>query len=116
MIFTFFTKRILPRKYDPAIKKSKVNFVVEYPIWVSIKRTLTGKLAACGWNSRSFKFKFMIFTYGVWPRKYDPAIKKSKFNFVVEYPIWVSIKRTLTGKLAVGGRNFIYCAQFEENV
>ena len=49
----------------------------------------------------------MFFTNGVWPRKYDPAIKKSKLNFVVEYPIWVSIKRTLTGKLAVGGRNFI---------
>ena len=30
---------------------------------------------------------------------YDQAIKKSKFNFVVEWPIWVSIKRTFTGKL-----------------
>ena len=27
--------------------------------------------------------------------------KYGNFNFVVEYPIWVSIKRTLTGKLAV---------------
>ena len=38
------------------------------------------------------------------------------FNFVVECPIWVSIKRTLTGKLAVDGQNFIYCPQFIENV
>ena len=29
--------------------------------------------------------------------------KYGNFNFVVEYPTWVSIKRTLTGKLAVGG-------------
>ena len=42
--------------------------------------------------------------------------KYGNFNFVVEYPIWVSIKRTLTGKLAVGGQNFIYCVQFQENV
>ena len=30
--------------------------------------------------------------------------------------IWVSIKRTLTGKLAVDGQNLIYCVRFEENV
>ena len=42
--------------------------------------------------------------------------KYGNFNFVVEYPIWVSIKRTLTGKLAVGGQNFIYCVQLKENV
>ena len=47
---------------------------------------------------------------------YDLAITKSKFNFVEEYLIWVSIKRTLTGKLAVDGQNLIYCAQFGENV
>ena len=40
--------------------------------------------------------------------------KYGNFNFVVEYPIWVSIKRTLTGKLAVGGQNFIYCVQFQK--
>ena len=33
---------------------------------------------------------------------YDQAIKKSKFNLVVEYLIWVSINRTLSGKLEVG--------------
>ena len=42
--------------------------------------------------------------------------KYGNFNFVVEYPIWVSIKRTLTGKLAVDGQNFIYCPQFIENI
>ena len=36
--------------------------------------------------------------YRVWLPKYDQAIKKLKFNFVIEHPIWVSIKRTLTGK------------------
>jgi len=49
-------------------------------------------------------------------RKFDQAIKKSKINDVVEYLIWVFIKRTLTGKLAVDGRNFIHCVQFEVNV
>ena len=58
----------------------------------------------------------MFFTKRGWPQKYDQAITKLKSNFVVEYPIWVSIKITLTGKLVVGGRNFIYCAQFGENV
>ena len=42
--------------------------------------------------------------------------KYGNFNFVVEYPIWVSIKITLMGKLAVDGQNFIYCPQFIENV
>ena len=42
--------------------------------------------------------------------------KSGDFNFVVEYPTWVSIKRTLTGKLAVDGQNFIYCTQFQEKV
>ena len=47
---------------------------------------------------------------------YDKAIKKSKFNFVVEYPIWVSIKRYLTGKLALACHNLIYCIRLKENV
>ena len=42
--------------------------------------------------------------------------KYGNFSFVVEYPIWVSIKRTLTGKLVVDGQNFIYCPQLIENV
>ena len=42
--------------------------------------------------------------------------KYGNFNFVVEYPIGLSIKRTLTGKLAVDGQNFIYCPWFIENV
>ena len=60
--------------------------------------------------------KFIFEPNGVWPLKSYQAVEKSKFNLVVEYPAWVYIKRTLTGKLAVGGRNFIYCAQFGENV
>ena len=31
----------------------------------------------------------------------------SKSDFVAEYPIWVSVKRTLTGKLVVDGQNLI---------
>ena len=49
----------------------------------------------------------------------EMAFKMAKyghFEYVVEYPIWVSIKRTLTGKLVVDGQNFIYCPQFQENV
>ena len=60
--------------------------------------------------------KFIFFTNGVWPQKYDQAIKKSNFNFVIEYPIWASIKITLTGKLGVDGQNFIYCVQIQENI
>ena len=37
-----------------------------------------------------------------------PLFKKSKFNFVIEYLEWVSIRRTLTGKLAVDGQNINY--------
>ena len=42
--------------------------------------------------------------------------KYCHFEYLVEYPIWVSIKRTLTGKLAVDGQNLIYCPQFIKNV
>ena len=42
--------------------------------------------------------------------------KYGNLNFVVDYPIWVSIKKTLTGKLAIAGQNVIYCIHFEENV
>ena len=37
-------------------------------------------------------------------------------DLVVEYPIRLFIERTLTGKLAEDGHNFIYCIQFEEKV
>ena len=49
------------------------------------------------------KSKLQISTYG-------------NFNFVIEWPIWVSIKIDLTVKLAVDGQNFTYCVQFQENV
>ena len=54
----------------------------------------------------------MFFGNGDWPPNYDLAIKKSKFNFVVECPIWVSIKRTL----AVDGQNVNYFVRLEENI
>ena len=38
------------------------------------------------------------------------------FEYVVEYLIWVSIKRYLTGKLALACQNWIYCIRFKENV
>ena len=41
---------------------------------------------------------------------------KSQISTFVEYPIWVYIKRTLTGKLAVDSQNFIYCVQIQENI
>ena len=46
-------------------------------------------------------------------------VKKAKyghFEYVVEYPLWVSIKRYLTGKLALACQNWIYCIRFVENV
>ena len=58
----------------------------------------------------------MFFTNGVWPRKYDQAIKKIKFNFVAEYAIWVFIKKTLTGKLVEDGQNINFFVRLEENV
>ena len=42
--------------------------------------------------------------------------KKSKFNFVVDYPTWVSIKRYLTGKLTLACQNWIYCLHLNKNV
>ena len=42
--------------------------------------------------------------------------KYGDFNFVVEYPTWVSIKRTLTGKLSLACQNWIYRIRFKENV
>ena len=35
-------------------------------------------------------------------------LNRFKSDFVVEYPIWVSIKKTLMGKLAIDGQNLIY--------
>ena len=41
---------------------------------------------------------------------------KVKIQLCHRMPIWVSIKRTLTGKLVVGVQNFIYSVHFQENV
>ena len=42
--------------------------------------------------------------------------KFGHFEYVVEYPIWVSIKRYWTGKLALASQNWIYCIRLKENV
>ena len=42
--------------------------------------------------------------------------KYGHFEYVVEYPIWVSIKGYWTGKLALACQNWIYCIRFLENV
>ena len=42
--------------------------------------------------------------------------KYGHFEYVVDYPIWVSIKRYWTGKLALACQNWIYCIRLKENV
>ena len=42
--------------------------------------------------------------------------KYGNFNFVVEYPIWMSIHTTLTGMLALARQNLNYCIRLKENV
>ena len=42
--------------------------------------------------------------------------KYGHFDYVVEYPIWVSITRYWTGKLALPYQNWIYCIRLKENV
>ena len=54
------------------------------------------------------KLIFGVLAVGKCPPKFDWAIEKSKFNFFVEYPTWVSINRYLTGKLAQAYHNWIY--------
>ena len=71
-----------------------------------LKRNLW-RLGVCSFGT----FRFAILT-----PKFDWAIKKSNFNFVVEYPTWVSIKRYLTGKLALACQIWIYCIRLKENV
>ena len=42
--------------------------------------------------------------------------KYGHFEYVVEYPIWMSIKRYLMGKLVLSYQNWINCICFLENV
>ena len=42
--------------------------------------------------------------------------KYGHFEYLIEYPIWVSIKRTLKGKLLLAFQNWIYCIRLKENV
>ena len=48
--------------------------------------------------------------------KMSKMAKYRHFEYVVEYPIWVSIKRYWTGKLALACQNWIYCIRLKENV
>ena len=61
------------------------------------------------------KLILYILNLQIWPPKFDQAIKKSKFNFVVEYPTCMSIKRFLTGKMALPCQNLIYCLRLNIN-
>ena len=65
---------------------------------------------------KSQKFEFQTANQSEIALKIAKRSKYGNFNFVVEYPIWVSIKRTLTGKLALAGQNLIYCIRLKENV
>ena len=65
---------------------------------------------------KSQKLEFQTASQSEIDLKIAKRSKYGNFNFVVEQPIWVSIKRTLTGKLAVDGQDFIYCVQIQENV
>ena len=42
--------------------------------------------------------------------------KYGHFEYVVEYLIWVSIKRYWTCKLALACQNWIYCIRLKENI
>ena len=68
------------------------------------------------WRIKSQKFEFQTASQSEIALKIAKRSKYDNFNFVVEWPIWVSIKRTLTGKLAVAGQNLIYCIRLKENV
>ena len=57
---------------------------------------------------------FRYFSYRGCNIKMVKMAKYGHFEYVVEYPIWVSIKKTLTGKSAIDGQILIYCIRFEE--
>ena len=42
--------------------------------------------------------------------------KYGHFEYLIEYPIWVSIKITWTGKLALAGQHLIHFICLKENV
>ena len=67
-------------------------------------------------RNKSQKFQFQTASQSEIALKIAKRSKYGNFNFVVEYPIWMSIKKTLTGKLAVDGQNFIYIVQLKENI
>ena len=56
---------------------------------------------------KSQKLDFQTATQSQIDFKMANRSKYVNFKFVVEYPIWLSIKRTLKGKLVVDGQNLI---------
>ena len=61
---------------------------------------------------------FQILRYFSYRGRNIKMVKMAKyghFEYVVEYPIWVSIKRYWTGKLALACQNWIYCIRLKEN-
>ena len=62
---------------------------------------------------------FQILRYFSYRGRNIKIVKMAKyghFEYVVEYPIWVSIKRYWTGKLALACQNLIYCLRLNKNV
>ena len=52
---------------------------------------------------KSQKFEFQTASQSEIALKIAKRVKYGNFDFVVEYPIWVSIKTTWRGNLAVDG-------------
>ena len=62
---------------------------------------------------------FQILRYFSYRGRNIKMVKMAKyghFEYVVEYPIWVSIKRYWTGKLAIACQNWVYCIRSVENL
>ena len=62
---------------------------------------------------------FQILRYFSYRGRNIKMVKMAKyghFDYVVEYLIWVSIKRYWTGKLAQAYQNWIYCIRLKENI
>ena len=82
------------------------------------------KKALCGFHSPIYveqkKYNyFQILRYFSYRGRNIKMVKMAKychFEYVVEHPIWVSLKRYWTGKLALAFQNWIYCFRFVENV
>ena len=57
-----------------------------------------------------------VFQNNFWTISNEDGLQNGHFESPVEYPIWVFIKRTLTGKLVLDCQILIYCIHFKENI